>query len=119
MNVTVSTPPDSHVDLVLEAIGAGAHVLCEKPFALDALDGARMHAAAVAAGVVHFTAFEFRWSPLDATVRAASLVYAFAIAAASAASGTSLSSAHAAWYTSERADSAMTSMSAHRCDTAW
>lgn len=66
--VTVSTPPDSHVDLVLEAIEAGAHVLCEKPFARDAADGARMHAAAVAAGIVHFTSFEFRWSPLDAAV---------------------------------------------------
>lgn len=66
--VTVSTPPDSHVDLVLEAIGAGAHVLCEKPFALNADDGARMYDAAVAAGVVHFTSFEFRWSPLDAAV---------------------------------------------------
>ncbi len=66
--VTVSTPPDSHVDLVLEALDAGAHVLCEKPFALDADDGARMYHAAVAAGVVHFTSFEFRWSPLDAAV---------------------------------------------------
>lgn len=66
--VTVSTPPDSHVDLVLEAVAAGAHVLCEKPFARSAADGARMHDAAVAAGVVHFTSFEFRWSPLDAAV---------------------------------------------------
>lgn len=66
--VTVSTPPDAHVDLVLEAIDAGAHVLCEKPFALDAQAGQLMHDAAVAKGVVHCTSFEFRWSPLDAAV---------------------------------------------------
>jgi predicted dehydrogenase len=66
--VTVSTPPDSHVDLVLEAIDAGAHVLCEKPFALDAHDGLRMYEAAQAKGIVHCTSFEFRWSPLDAAV---------------------------------------------------
>jgi predicted dehydrogenase len=66
--VTVSTPPDSHVDLVLEAIEAGTHVLCEKPFALDGRDAARMHRAAVERGIVHCTSFEFRWSPLDAAV---------------------------------------------------
>jgi predicted dehydrogenase len=66
--VTVSTPPDAHVELVLEAIGAGMHVLCEKPFALDAAAGRRMYDAAVAKGIVHCTSFEFRWSPLDAAV---------------------------------------------------
>jgi predicted dehydrogenase len=66
--VTVSTPPDAHVDLVLEAIDAGRHVLCEKPFALDAEAGRQMYDAAVAKGIVHCTSFEFRWSPLDAAV---------------------------------------------------
>ena len=66
--VTVSTPPDQHVDLVLEAIDAGKHVLCEKPFALDARGGELMYDAARAKGVVHCTSFEFRWSPLDAAV---------------------------------------------------
>lgn len=66
--VTVSTPPDSHVEVILEAIDAGAHVLCEKPFALNALDGRLMKDAAAAAGVVNFTSFEFRWAPLDAAV---------------------------------------------------
>jgi predicted dehydrogenase len=66
--VTVSTPPDTHVDLVLEAVDAGAHVLCEKPFALNAQDGQRMYDAARRRGVVHCTSFEFRWSPLDAAI---------------------------------------------------
>ncbi len=32
--VVVATPPDSHRDLCLLALAHGAHVLCEKPFAL-------------------------------------------------------------------------------------
>ena len=66
--ITVSTPPDGHVELVLEAIDAGVHVLCEKPFALNARDGELMYRAAIARGIVHCTSFEFRWSPLDAAV---------------------------------------------------
>lgn len=66
--VTVSTPPDSHLELVLEAIDAGKHVLCEKPFASNATEGQRMYEAACAKGIVHCTSFEFRWSPLDAAV---------------------------------------------------
>ena len=59
--VTVSTPPDAHTEPILAAIARGKHVLCEKPFALNAVDGQAMHDAAVAAGVVHMCAFEFRW----------------------------------------------------------
>lgn len=64
--VTVSTPPDQHVGPVLKAIAAGKHVLAEKPFALDAVDGQRMYDAAVEAGVVHMCCFEFRWMPNEA-----------------------------------------------------
>ncbi len=66
--VTVSTPPDSHLELVLEAVEAGKHVLCEKPFAINAADGQQMYDAARDKGIVHCTSFEFRWSPLDAAV---------------------------------------------------
>src|SRR5580698_2686107 len=34
--VTIATPPLTHADLAQEAIAAGKHVLCEKPFAADA-----------------------------------------------------------------------------------
>jgi predicted dehydrogenase len=64
--VTVATPPDSHVEPVLEAIAAGAHVLCEKPFALSAADAATMTAAAEAAGVVALLGCEFRWATDEA-----------------------------------------------------
>ena len=60
--VTVATPPHTHGDLVLEAIAAGKHVLCEKPFARDAGDARRMYDAAEAAGVVHMIGTEFRFS---------------------------------------------------------
>ena len=69
--VTVSTPPDAHTEPILAAIARGKHVLCEKPFALNAVDGQAMYDAAVAAGVVHMCAFEFRWRPEEAVAKRA------------------------------------------------
>jgi len=66
--VTVSTPPDAHVEPVLAAVAAGAHVLCEKPFALDSADAARMVSAAADAGVVALAGLEFRWTPVEALI---------------------------------------------------
>lgn len=60
--VAVATPPHSHAPLVLEALAAGKHVVCEKPFARDADEGRRMLAAAEQAGVVHLLGTEFRWA---------------------------------------------------------
>jgi Oxidoreductase family, NAD-binding Rossmann fold len=51
--VTIATPPLSHAPLALEAIAAGKHVVCEKPFARDAPQGREVRDAAEAAGVVH------------------------------------------------------------------
>src|SRR5690606_33579427 len=42
--VTVATPPHTHGPLVLAAAGAGKHVVCEKPFARDLDEAARMEA---------------------------------------------------------------------------
>ena len=66
--VTVATPPHTHADIVLRAIAAGKHVICEKPFARDEAEGATMLAAARAAGVVHLLGTEFRWDPGQATL---------------------------------------------------
>jgi predicted dehydrogenase len=66
--VTVSTPPDSHVEPVLAALEAGAHVICEKPFALHTADAERMVAAAALAGTVALVGTEFRWTPVEALV---------------------------------------------------
>src|SRR3954453_8042945 len=51
--VTVATPPHTHAPLVLEAVAAGKHVMCEKPFARDAVEAQEMLDAAAVAGVVH------------------------------------------------------------------
>jgi predicted dehydrogenase len=62
--VTVATPPYSHAEVVLEAVAAGKHVLCEKPIARDTAEAVTMLRAAEAAGVVHLLATEFRfWTP--------------------------------------------------------
>src|SRR5262249_25106966 len=66
--VTIATPPDVHAPLVLEACEAGRHVLCEKPFALDAVEAELMLAAAERAGVTHLVGHEFRWAPDRALV---------------------------------------------------
>lgn len=49
--VTVTTPPQTRRDLVLEAISAGLHVIADKPFAPDFSGGMELDAAAKARGV--------------------------------------------------------------------
>lgn len=60
--VAVATPPHTHCEIVLEAIAAGKHVLCEKPFARDAAQAKRMLDAAEKAGIVHLLGTEFRFA---------------------------------------------------------
>ena len=59
--VTIATPPDTHAGLVLAAIGAGKHVLCEKPFARNAEEARALLVAAERAGIVHLLGTEFRF----------------------------------------------------------
>jgi predicted dehydrogenase len=59
--VTIATPPQTHAALALEAIAAGKHVLCEKPFARDATEGRTILDAAEQAGVVHLLGTEYRF----------------------------------------------------------
>lgn len=66
--VTIATPPRTHAPLALEAIAAGKHVLCEKPFASSATEGAEVWEAAESAGVVHILGTEFRWDAGQATL---------------------------------------------------
>jgi predicted dehydrogenase len=61
--VTIAAPPAAHVTLAIEACNAGRHVICEKPFALDAQEAAAMLAAADRAGVTALVGHEFRWAP--------------------------------------------------------
>jgi predicted dehydrogenase len=59
--VTIASPPHTHAELALEAIAAGKHVLCEKPFARDTTEGRTILEAAETAGVVHLLGTEFRY----------------------------------------------------------
>lgn len=61
--VTVASPPGMHREMVLRALAAGKHVLCEKPFGLDTVQSKEMLQAARAAGVVHMVNFELREIP--------------------------------------------------------
>jgi predicted dehydrogenase len=59
--VTIATPPHTHAALALEAIDAGRHVLCEKPFARDMPEALTILEAAERAGIVHMLGTEFRF----------------------------------------------------------
>jgi predicted dehydrogenase len=67
--VSIVTPPVAHHDLAIAALEAGKHVLCEKPFALDRAQAARMEAAAAASGRTAMVAHEFRHAPQRAHIR--------------------------------------------------
>jgi predicted dehydrogenase len=61
--VTIATTPNTHAALAHRAIARGCHVLCEKPFAFDAVEGAALLKAAEDRQVVHMVSHEFRWLP--------------------------------------------------------
>jgi len=61
--VYVATPHAQHAEVVLRAIAGGKHVLCEKPFALNASQAARMAAAARDRGVFAMEALWSRFLP--------------------------------------------------------
>lgn len=58
--VSVHSPPFLHKRHVMLALASGRHVLCDKPFGLNAAEAAEMLQAAQTAGVLHFLNFEFR-----------------------------------------------------------
>jgi predicted dehydrogenase len=59
--VAIATPPHTHAAIALEAIAAGKHIVCEKPFARNIEEAEQMLAAAERAGIVHFLGTEFRF----------------------------------------------------------
>ena len=67
--VTVATPPHAHYPAVMQAIDAGRHVMCEKPFARDLAEARRMRDAAKAKGVLHMLGAEFRFDAAQALLR--------------------------------------------------
>ena len=67
--VDVSTPGDSHEELVLAAIEAGKHVFCEKPLANTLQEARRMLDAAREASVVNVVNFNYRKAPAVALAK--------------------------------------------------
>lgn len=61
--VVIATPNDTHLAIATAAAKAGKHVMCEKPLGLDAGEVRAMYEAARDAGVVHMTAFTYRFAP--------------------------------------------------------
>ena len=67
--VSIVTPPAVHREMALEALRAGKHVLCEKPFALDRAEGREMLEAAQETGLTAMINHEFRLSPQRSYVK--------------------------------------------------
>jgi predicted dehydrogenase len=67
--VGIVTPPASHDTLSIAALEAGKHVLCEKPFALDAARGRAMLEAARRTGRTAMVGPAFRQTPQRAYIK--------------------------------------------------
>lgn len=61
--IVVATPAATHREMVLAALDAGKHVLCEKPLAANAADAQAMVEAAEKSGKLTATCFELTWTP--------------------------------------------------------
>ena len=61
--VCIATPTDTHAPMTLAALEAGAHVLCDKPMAMDQGESAAMLARAEALGRIHMVDHELRFNP--------------------------------------------------------
>ena len=59
--VVIASPPSLHRAIAVEALAAGAHVLCEKPLAMDAAEGRAMIEAAQRAKRTAMTSFNWRY----------------------------------------------------------
>ncbi len=68
--VTITTPPRTRRELVLEAVAAGVHVVADKPFAPTAADARELAEAAQSAGVVLTVFHNRRWDADIRTLRA-------------------------------------------------
>jgi predicted dehydrogenase len=60
--VAIASPPAEHREMVLAALAAGKHVLCEKPFALNVAEAEEMRDAAARSGLTAMIAHEFRFT---------------------------------------------------------
>lgn len=68
--VTITTPPETHPDLVLEALKLGVHVIVDKPFAPDGATARALRDAASDAGLLLGVYHNRRWDSDIRTVAA-------------------------------------------------
>ena len=61
--VCIATPTIFHAPMTLAALNAGAHVLCEKPMAMNRDESAEMLERAEASGQLHIIGHELRFNP--------------------------------------------------------
>ncbi|MBI1336977.1 MAG: gfo/Idh/MocA family oxidoreductase [Phycisphaera sp.] len=69
--VSVCTPNGAHAPASIAAAKAGAHVIVEKPMAMNAKEGQAMADAAKKAGVKLLVGFQFRFHPKTQFIKAA------------------------------------------------
>lgn len=67
--VVIGTPPASHADYCTTALGAGAHVICEKPFVSSLAEADQVIAASIEAGRRVALNHEFREMPIFRALR--------------------------------------------------
>ena len=67
--VSIVTPPFLHHEMTIEAIKAGKHVICEKPFALNSQEANEMYNIASNSNVTAMIAHEFRFAPARAYIK--------------------------------------------------
>jgi predicted dehydrogenase len=61
--ISVTTPNFLHADASIKALRAGKHVLCEKPLAMNAIEGQAMVDAAKESGKKLMCGYNYRFSP--------------------------------------------------------
>ena len=66
--IHIATPPATHPDLVITALTAGKHVLCEKPLATNLLDAQRIMEASRASHCFLAVNLIMRYAPLNQAV---------------------------------------------------
>lgn len=61
--VCIATPTDTHAPMALAALESGAHVLCDKPMAMNSEESAAMLEKADSLGRIHMIDHELRFNP--------------------------------------------------------
>jgi len=67
--VSVCTPNFAHHQITMDALAAGKNVLCEKPIAMNAVQGAEMVAAARKAGKILQIGYNSRFAPSNQALK--------------------------------------------------